>query len=206
MLLFLIKGALVGAAIAVPVGPIGVLCIQRSLEQGYKWGFITGMGAATADMIYGSIAGFGLTSISNLLLAYRHLISIAGGVFLLYFGCKILFSKLPAPSSTLNLPQTKKNLWAIYLGSLFLNLTSPITILLFISIFSSLGMLHSEIKYWQTSLMVLGILFGSTLWWLILSGGISCLLRHRIKQTALISVRRGSGVIILLFAAIILYR
>lgn len=204
MLLFLGKGIFVGITIAAPVGPIGILCIHRSLHQGYKWGFITGMGAATADVIFGSIAGFGLTFISNELLHLQHWIHLLGGFYLLSIGGKILLSK-PPPATTHPRLQTNKNIWPTYLGSLFLNLTSPITILLFLSIFSEMGLLNSAVDYAQTSLLVLGILLGSSLWWLTLCGSVSFLLRHRVKQTALTWINRISGAVILLFAGFILF-
>lgn len=202
MLYFLFKGIIVGFSIAAPVGPIGILCIHRSLYQGYKWGLITGMGAATADLIYGCIAGFSLTFISGILLKYQNWIHLIGGFFLLYFGVRILLSK---PVTTTNLNRLDESLLLVYLSTLVLNLTNPITILLFLSIFSAMGAVSVETNYWNTSWMALGILGGSSLWWLILSGGVAFLLRHKIKQTALKWVNRASGIIILLFASAILF-
>jgi len=201
MLSFIGKGMMIGFSIAAPVGPIGILCIHRSLHQGYKWGFITGMGAATADVIYGAIAGFGLTFLSNGLLQYQYWINLIGGLFLLYFGGKILLSK---PATANSEQQTNKSLFPTYIGALFLNLTNPITILLFISIFSGIGILSAETSYWHTGLLILGILLGASLWWLILCSGIAFLLRHRIKQTALIWIQRTAGTAILFFAGALL--
>lgn len=203
MFFFILKGIIVGFSIAAPVGPIGILCIQRSFNQGYRWGFLTGMGAATADVIYGAIAGFGLTFISSLLLAYQHWVSLIGGILLLYFGSKIVFSK---PTITDSTQKTNKNLFHTYMGGLFLNLTNPITILLFLSIFSGLGVLNAEINYWHTSLLIIGILLGASLWWLILCSGVTFLLSRYIKQSALIWIQRAAGTAILLFAVALLVR
>src|SRR5690349_8507582 len=90
MLIFFLKGLLIGLAIAAPVGPIGILCIQRSLQEGFKIGLFTGLGAAMADGTYGLMAGFGLTAISSLLVSYQFWIRILGGLFLLYLGIKLL--------------------------------------------------------------------------------------------------------------------
>ena len=88
MLSLFIKGLIIGFAIAAPVGPIGVLCIQRSLHNGFKIGLMTGLGAAFADGSYGLIAGFGLTALSSLLINHQFLIRLVGGLFLIYLGIK----------------------------------------------------------------------------------------------------------------------
>src|SRR4029077_8267163 len=93
MLPLFIKGLIIGFAIAAPVGPIGILCIQRSLHDGFKIGLMTGMGAALADGTYGLIAGFGLTAISALLIHYQIAIRIIGGLYLLYLGIKLILTK-----------------------------------------------------------------------------------------------------------------
>src|SRR5579872_6395957 len=92
MITLFIKGLIIGFAIAAPVGPIGILCIQRSLHDGFKIGLMTGMGAALADGTYGLIAGFGLTAISSMLITYQFWIQIIGGLFLFYLGIKILLT------------------------------------------------------------------------------------------------------------------
>src|SRR3990167_10296547 len=92
MTMLFLKGLLIGFAIAAPVGPIGVLCIQRSLHDGFKVGLMTGLGAALADGTYGLIAGFGLTAISSLLVAQQFWVRVIGGIFLLYLGIKILLT------------------------------------------------------------------------------------------------------------------
>src|SRR2546421_630761 len=90
---FLLKGLLIGFSIAAPVGPIGVLCIQRTLDRGRVYGLVSGLGAATADGFYGVIAGFGLTFISSFLVSQQVVIRLVGGLFLLYLGLKTLLSK-----------------------------------------------------------------------------------------------------------------
>ena len=90
---FLAKGLIIGFSIAAPVGPIGILCIRRCLSQGYWAGFFTGLGAATADALYGFIAGFGLTIISNYLVSQQMGLKLMGGLFLCYLGFKIALEK-----------------------------------------------------------------------------------------------------------------
>lgn len=101
MLLFFFKGLAIGLAIAAPVGPIGVLCIQRSLHDGFKIGLMTGLGAALADGFYGLVAALGLTAISSLLITQQFWIRLIGGLFLLYLGLRLFF-KLPQERSANN--------------------------------------------------------------------------------------------------------
>ena len=90
---FLLKGVVIGFSIAAPVGPIGVLCIQRSLAEGRRVGLATGLGAATADAAYGCVAGFGITAVSGFLVGQRLWLSAAGGLFLCVLGVRTFFSR-----------------------------------------------------------------------------------------------------------------
>src|SRR5690349_8522723 len=124
----LIKGLIIGFSIAAPVGPIGILCIRRTLEHGRFIGFVSGLGAATADGVYGLIAGLGLTVITNFLIGQQWWLQIIGGAFLCYLGVKIFFSK---PSNTSAKAEGDKPFTA-YVSTLFLTITNPVTILSFI--------------------------------------------------------------------------
>src|SRR5467141_4067384 len=99
---FLLRGVAIGFSIAAPVGPIGVLCIRRTLTRGRLCGFASGLGAATADAAYGCIAGFGLTGISNLLVSQQTWLRLMGGLFLCYLGGKTFFDKPAAKSNSSN--------------------------------------------------------------------------------------------------------
>jgi len=166
----LLKGFILGFSIAAPVGPIGVLCIRRTLASGRWHGFFTGLGAATADAFYGSIAAFGLTAVSSFLLRYKIEIRMIGGIFLLYLGIKIFRSKV---SNTTNL-KTESSLMGAYASSVFLTLTNPVTILSFVAVFAGLGLgTLSRANYWTAALLILGVFMGSVLWWILLSTGVS---------------------------------
>src|SRR5687768_14276108 len=89
----LLKGMIIGFLIAVPVGPIGVLCIRRTLADGWRVGLATGLGAATADALYGSIAAFGLTALTGALMGGRTWMALAGGLFLVYLGVRTFLSE-----------------------------------------------------------------------------------------------------------------
>ncbi|PEY29953.1 lysine transporter LysE [Bacillus cereus] len=189
-----IKGIIIGISIAAPVGPIGVLCIRRTLEYGKFIGFISGLGAATADGLYGMIAGLGLTFVTNFLVEQQGWIHFIGGVFLLYLGLKIFISK---PSKT----STKANgntVFGAYASTFFLTITNPVTTLSFLAIFSGLGISNPNDNTMTELAVVLGVFLGSTLWWLTLSS-VTGILKNRIKNFPFNIVNRVSGLIILMF-------
>lgn len=193
-LTFLFRGILIGFSIAAPVGPIGVLCIRRTLADGRVAGLVSGLGAATADALYGCVAGFGLTLISNFLVRQQWWLGLIGGLFLCYLGGKTLLST-PAEQAA---SAKGTGLLGAYASTFFLTVTNPVTILAFAAIFAGLGLANTSGNYGAAAILVLGVFLGSALWWLLLSGGVS-LLRERFTATGLQWVNRISGVIILGF-------
>jgi threonine/homoserine/homoserine lactone efflux protein len=196
---FLASGIIIGFSIAAPVGPIGVLCIRRTLAEGRLHGLISGLGAATADAIYGCIAAFGLTFISDLLVQQQLWLRLFGGVFLCLLGAKTLFAK-PSEKS----PQEKKaGLLGAYGSTFFLTLTNPMTILSFAAIFAGVGLGSAVADYGSAALLVFSVFAGSALWWLILSGTVG-LLRKKVTLSVLKWINRVSGAIITGFGVLIL--
>ena len=199
----LIKGFLLGLSIAAPVGPIGVLCIRRTLSDGRLVGLISGLGAATADAFYGATAAFGLTFISTILVSQQFWLRIAGGIFLLYLGTRTFLSR-PASETARDATSTSgRELPAAYCSTLLLTVTNPLTILSFAVIFAGLGVGGSGGDYMGAALTVVGVFLGSACWWFLLSGGVS-LLRSRFSYNALWWVNRISGILILMFGAVAL--
>ncbi|HHP7245510.1 MAG TPA: LysE family translocator [Elainellaceae cyanobacterium] len=196
---FFLRGLVIGFLIAAPVGPIGVLCIRRTLTYGLASGFISGMGAATADAMYGCIAGFGLTFISSVLVEQAVWIRLIGGAFLCYLGIKTVLAK---PAEEVASTPTA-GLATAYASTVFLTLTNPTTILSFAAVFAGLGLASQSGNYLTASLLVLGVFIGSALWWLVLSGGVS-LLRHSFNAEGLRWLNRISGLILLTFGIIAL--
>lgn len=190
---FLVKGLIIGFSIAAPVGPIGILCIRRSLSDGHWVGFFTGLGAASADAFYGFIAGFGLTIISNILVSQQIILKLIGGLFLCYLGLKTALAK---PAQDAANPSGK--VVSAYASTFFLTVTNPMTILSFVAIFAGLG-LGSSNNYGDAGILVLGVFLGSALWWLILVSGVS-LFRDKISADTLQWVNRMSGILIFGFA------
>jgi len=168
MVILFIKGFLIGLSIAAPVGPIGVLCINRTLASGLMVGLFTGLGAAVADAIYGCIAGFGLVAVSKLLLSQQTIIQLVGGAFLLYLGMKTFIASSPVKST----PDHARTLWQDFSSTLFLTLTNPATIISFIAIYTSLGIVEANANYMEAVIIVLGVFVGSLAWWCVLSSGI----------------------------------
>jgi threonine/homoserine/homoserine lactone efflux protein len=193
---FLLRGFIIGFSIAAPVGPIGVLCMRRTLAEGRPSGLVSGLGAATADAIYGSVAGFGLTFVSNFLVSRQLWLHLVGGVFLCYLGIKTILAK-PADQAA----SAKANgLLGAYASTFFLTLTNPMTILFFAAIFAGLGLGGTNGNYMSAGFLVFGVFLGSALWWLALSGGVG-LFRAKFNGHRLRWVNRISGAVITGFGA-----
>lgn len=197
---FFLRGMIIGFSIAAPVGPIGVLCIRRTLSEGRLCGFVSGLGAATADAGYGMIAALGLTIVTAFLVDQARGLRLIGGLYLCYLGLKTFRSR-PAERLGDVVPQGR-SLWGAYTSTLFLTLTNPLTIMSFLAVFAGLGLTQSEgaLSAW---LLVLGVFSGSALWWFLLSGAAS-LLRAKLNTPGLHSVNRISGAIILAFGVAVL--
>lgn len=188
------KALFIGLAIASPVGPIGILCIKRTLTSGRIIGLASGMGAASADAFYAAIAAFGLTLISNFLINELHWLRLIGGAFLCFLGIKTIFSH-PLNSSTQASQLGTINAFA---STFVLTLTNPLTILSFAAVFPGLGLVKLEGNYHSAISTVIGVFLGSLCWWFLLSTVVH-LLRARFKPTGLLWVNRISGLIILGF-------
>lgn len=193
LLTFVLKGLAIGFSIAAPVGPIGVLCIRRSLSEGRQVGLVTGLGAASADAIYGCVAAFGLTAVSSALVSYRWWLGLLGGLFLCYLGVRTFTSRPAAQVAE----KQGHGLLAAYLTTFFLTLTNPMTVLSFVAVFAGFG-LGSSPDYLAAAVLVTGVFMGSALWWLLLSGGVG-LFQSRVGSGWMQVVNRLSGCIIFAF-------
>jgi threonine/homoserine/homoserine lactone efflux protein len=192
--LFFLKGLLIGFSIAAPVGPIGLLCIQRTVAYGRRSGLVTGLGAATADGLYGAVAAFGLTAISGFLVGQQFWFRLIGGIFLVYLGAKTFLSKTAEKAAS----SGHKSLFKDYGSTVFLTITNPMTILSFAAVFAGLGLANAGGGRTSAALMVAGVVLGSALWWLALSAGVS-LLGRNLNRGSLSLVSRVSGAILVGF-------
>jgi threonine/homoserine/homoserine lactone efflux protein len=188
-----LQGLVIGFSIAAPVGPIGLLCIRRSLTDGRLAGFVSGLGAATADALYGLIAALGLTGITSRLVEVRVPLQVGGGLFLVYLG----IAALRAPPQVASAPDsgaTKSG--GMFVSTFFLTLTNPMTILSFLGIFAGLNAGTGSVA--AASLLVAGVFLGSAAWWFVLSAA-SGWFGSRLRQGGLRFVNIASGVIIAAF-------
>jgi threonine/homoserine/homoserine lactone efflux protein len=195
----LTRGLIIGFSIAAPVGPIGILVIRRTLSDGRMTGLATGLGAATADALYGCIGAFGLTFITGALLGGQVWLRVVGGIFLCYLGIRTF---LASPSERAA-PATGATLLRSYGSTLLLTLTNPSTILSFAAVFAGLGLGNTKGQYSLAATLVGGVFLGSALWWLLLSAGINRA-RARISAGMLIWINRFAGIVILSFGALAL--
>jgi threonine/homoserine/homoserine lactone efflux protein len=193
-LLLLLKGLLIGLSIAAPVGPIGLLCIKRSLGHGMAAGLATGLGAATADGFYGAVAGFGLASISGFLTAQQTPLRLVGGLVLLWLGLASFRERAVAEKSI----KGGRGLLAAYATTVFLTLTNPSTIISFVAVFASVGLSETAGSYAKAASFVAAVFTGSALWWVFLSAAVS-VVRARVTPGAIRWINRGSGLILIGF-------
>lgn len=173
LLIALLKGVAIGVVIALPVGPVGVLCVRRTVFEGPVYGFISGIGAATADTIFGVIAAAGLTFLRDWLLSYQDWFGAAGGIFLVIIGVRTL---LVPPTERETVPLSGERRLTAYFSTFALTITNPITILAFAAIFAKIGVAESAGMF-TLGMLVLGVFAGSLVWWFGLSFGLFWLQR-----------------------------
>lgn len=186
-----LRGLALGFSIAAPVGPIGILCIRKTLAEGPRAGLACGLGAATADGVYGSVAAFGITRVTELLVLQQVGLRLAGGLFLCGLGVKTFLAR---PAEMEVAAGTDSRL-GVYASTFLLTLTSPMTILSFAAVFAGLGLGGASRDPVSAASLVAGIFLGSCLWWVLLSAGIG-LVRRRVDSRILRWVNRGAGLII----------
>ena len=199
----LVRGFVLGFTIAAAVGPISLLCIKRTLGEGRTVGFVSGLGVATADATYGAIAAFGLTAITDQLVAFRLPLAIAGGLFLLWIAWRTVTS-VPgeAAAEPSRGPRDRRGLVGAYLSTLGLTMTNPMTILSFAALFVGLGVTAGDVA--GAAVLTLGVFLGSGTWWVVLVSVVGAL-RTRITPTWLRRVNVASGLLIGVFGLIAIW-
>lgn len=187
------QALLIGLSIAAPVGPIGLLVIQRTLQRGGAVGLATGLGAAVADALYGALGAFGVSSLIQALQAARVPLALGGGAFLLW----LAWRTWAAPPATQAAHATDaRGLLGCFAGTFVLTLANPATIFSFIAIFGSLGARAAGASPWT---LIGGVLVGSALWWLALSQAVTHL-RGRFDARWQRRINRGSALLLAGFA------
>lgn len=194
-LTFFVKGMLLGFSIAAPVGPIGILCIRRTLQYGRFSGLFSGLGAATADTLYGLIAAFSLTLVSDFLEAQHFYLHLLGGLFLLFLGGRTFFA---ATEEVTPDRVSHRSLISDFISTFFLTLSNPLTIFSFVAVFAGLGLVNVSEKLTDAAVLVSGIFLGASTWWLILCEGLT-FFRKRVSQKTMAWINRTAGMIIVAF-------
>jgi threonine/homoserine/homoserine lactone efflux protein len=192
------KAFVIGLSIAAPVGPIGVLCIRRTLVFGRRIGFISGLGAATADAFYGAVAAFGLTFLFRFFVQNARPLHLIGGIVLLAIGLRTMLARrdIPVPADR---SARSGGLLPAYASTLFLTITNPMTIISFAAVFAVIAP-AGGLDYGSAAVTVAGVLLGSAAWWLILSTGVGAV-RRAAGAKLLAWVSRISGGVIAGFGA-----
>ena len=190
----LIEGLIIGILVSIPMGPIGVLCIQRTIHQGRRSGFISGIGAASADSSFAFIAGFGLTFITDFFKEQQFYLMFGGAIVLVILGLNLFFKDTIKEIRKIRF--NKSNSFADF-GSVFLlTLSNPITILFFGLVFTGLGIVKNNIM--ETGTLIGGIFLGAVLWWFLLSTLVS-LFRNFFRIRIIFWLNKIAGILIILF-------
>jgi threonine/homoserine/homoserine lactone efflux protein len=197
-----VKGLIVGFALAAPVGPIAALCVQRTITQGWLYGMASGVGAAAADAMYGTLAAFGATYLSNLLMTERPVLQKIGGAVLILIGIRLWLTK-PAEGRTES-KSNGKGLVGDFASTLVLTLTNPMTFVAFAAVFTTFGIHAVRGDTLLTVELVGGVFTGSLLWWSILCLG-AHLLRAKFNYKRLIVANRATGVFVILVGLVYLF-
>jgi threonine/homoserine/homoserine lactone efflux protein len=197
MLPFLITGYAIGIAAAAPVGPVALLIVRRTLTDGRLAGFASGLGAATADLVCGSIAACAMNAVTDLLESHRAMVKLIGGLFMLALGAHTVRAKI---HDTARRPLHERNLAIAYVSTAGLTIANPLTLLGLVGLVAGVGWADRDATLLQTEFFVAGIVLGSSSWWLAL---VSCSnwLGRKLGQTTLLTINRLAGLFIVLFGA-----
>jgi threonine/homoserine/homoserine lactone efflux protein len=191
-----VQGIIIGLTLAVPVGPLALICIQRTVTEGRLHGIFSGIGVATADSFYAAVTFLGLTVISGLIIAQQYLFRFLAGVVLILIGIRVFLSIPSAISAKTEHETYLKD----YLSMVALAIANPLTLVFFLVILPGYGVVIYGIDSLSAAEFVAGVFFGSTVWWIVLCGSIGSV-RSLISGENLELINRVSGLLISCFGA-----
>ena len=189
-----LKSILVGLGIAVPMGPVGVLCVRRTLTHGPLLGLTSGLGAAFADCLYGAVAAFGLAAVENWIVDHGEWFRLLGGLFLIVLG---FWNMAKGPNERRGYEGSSNLLWA-FCSTFALTLANPVTLLAFAAIFAALGLAGSVTSSLDATVLVSGVFVGASVWWIGLAGVVLALRRH-VTPSWMKRIHYGSAMIVIAF-------
>ncbi len=196
-LIFFFKGFIAGVMITTPVGPVGMLCIERILVKGSLNGFVSGLGAATADLIYSLVVVFGLAVISDFLVNQQMWFRLFGGVFFVFLGLKIYRQQKKQPAKV----HEGRGYLSDYGSAFVVTFFNPVPVFAFIAIFAGLGI--TGVTKVSTLMLVGGVFAGSSLWWVGLCG-FAAVFRKKFKTAHFLWLAKASGAVITIFGIVML--
>lgn len=193
----LTEGLSVGFIASIPLGPIGVLCIQRTLSKGRLSGFVSGAGAASSDFLYALVAGFSISMVTDFVERHKMLLVFGGAIILIVLGVKMMRDK-PHQKLRRQRDGKQRTLWQDYVSTFFLTISNPLALFVFMAAFSLMGV-HASRP--ERLLVVGGVLLGALCWWLLLTFMVG-LLRKKLTLRRLLYVNRTAGAMIVLLVII----
>ena len=199
---YIFRGMLIGLMVSVPLGPMGVLIIQKTLHKGALSGFIAGMGAACADLFYATVAAFGLGFVINTIKTHEVILQIVGGIFLLIMGLNIYFAT-PLKQIKARRRVTKKGLLGDFLSLFFLTVSNPVTVVVFMAVFAGTSVLGETPTFSTEIMLLIGVLLGGSAWWYTLSTIVN-VFRKKFKLRVLVTINRVSGIIITILGGLVI--
>jgi threonine/homoserine/homoserine lactone efflux protein len=186
-----IQGIIIGLTLAVPVGPIALICIQRTVTDGRFHGIFSGIGVATADSFYAAVTVLGLTIISSVIVTNQFLFRFLAGIVLIFVGMRV-FMSLPSCVSTKTVHETY---FKDYLSMVGIAIANPLTLVFFLIVLPGFGIVINSTAFLSAAEFIAGVFFGSTAWWILLCGTIGSM-RSRFSIKTLGLINRVSGVLI----------
>ena len=199
---YIFRGMLIGLMVSVPLGPMGVLIIQKTLQKGALAGFISGLGAAFADLFYATVAVFGLGFVVNLIQSHELLLQILGGIVLIIIGLSIYFRN-PLKQIRMRKRVSKKGLVGDFATLFFLTVSNPVTIVVFMAVFAGASVFGDAPSFKIELFVLAGILLGGSLWWYTLSTLIN-IFRKKFRLRVLITINRISGILITILGGLVI--
>lgn len=199
---YIFRGIVIGLMVSIPLGPMGVLIIQKTLQKGALAGFVAGMGAACADLFYATAAAFGIGFVVTIIQSHELILQIVGGIFLLIVGLKIYFDN-PLKQIRMKKRVSKKGLLGDFMTLFFLTVSNPVAIVVFMAVFAGASVFGEQPSFRIELFVLAGVLVGAGLWWYTLSTLVN-LFRKRFRLRVLIRINRISGFVITLLGILVI--